>query len=347
MPARLPANLLDRPAQEAVRVLALSYLDQIDQARVRLDDSFDPEALHDFRVGLRRLRSAIRAYRGELQGCVSDKMRRQLRNLGRATNDGRDLEVQLAWLGKQADRIGHEDSRALYWIAGRLDERKQQNGNRAAGRVARQYGKVAGKLRKTLSVLRIELAAAPKPRPDSFQQVAGRLVRRQVVQVRDDLSRIRDAADAEQIHQTRISLKRLRYLLEPIARKNRRAGALVRRLKEAQDLLGEHHDMHVLSSTVGSLGAAPATSSFAGLEPGLATIRRLADEASGESFQRFRSTWGGEGGNRILARADELGRALEEPAVPEPPQIPESTREPAAGDLISRDSEPTIVTGIV
>lgn len=346
MPARLPSNLLDRSAQEAVRVLALSYLDQIDQARVRLGDSLDQEALHDFRVGVRRLRSAIRAYRAELKGCVPDKVRRQLRDLGRATNDGRDLEVQLAWLGKEAGRIGPEDSRGFYWLAGRLEDRKQKTRDRAAAGVIRQYEKIAGKLRKTLSILRIELATDPKSQPVSFQQVTGALVRRQVAQVRDDLSRIRDAADAEQIHQTRISLKRLRYLLEPIARRNRRAGALVRRLKEAQDLLGEHHDMHVLSSTVGSLGAGPAAGSFAGLEPGLATIRRLADEAAEASFLRFRSTWAGEGGNRILTRADELGSALENPGVPAPAQIPESTREPAVGDLISRDIETPIVTEI-
>jgi CHAD domain-containing protein len=344
MPPRLPSNLLDRSAQEAVRVLALSYLDQIDQARVRLRDTLDGEALHDFRVGVRRLRSAIRAYRAELKGGVSNKMRRQLRDLGRATNDGRDLEVQLAWLEKEAARIGPEESRGFYWMAGRLEARKEKTRDRAAAGVTRQYEKIGGKLRKTLSILRIELAADPGPRSLSFQQVTGALVRRQVLQVRDDLSRIRDPSDAEQIHQTRISLKRLRYLIEPIARRNRRAGALVRRLKEAQDLLGEHHDMHVLSSTVASLGA--GASAFAGLEPGLATIRRLAEEAAAESFQRFRASWGGEAGSRILARADELGTALQNPAPPAPPQTLESTREPAVGDLVSQEIEQSIVTQI-
>ena len=344
MPARLPPNLLDRSAQEAVRVLALSYLDQIDQARVRLSDTLDGEALHDFRVGVRRLRSAIRAYRAELKGGVSNKMRRQLRDLGRATNDGRDLEVQLAWLGKRAGQLRPEDAPGFYWLAGRLEARKGKTRDHAAAGVTRQYEKIGGKLRKTLSTLRIELATDPEPRPLSFQQATGALVRRQVLQVRDDLSRIRDASDAEQIHQTRISLKRLRYLIEPIARRNRRAGALVRRFKEAQDLLGEHHDLHVLSSMVGSLGA--EASAFAGLEPGLTTIRRLADEAAAESFQRFGATWGGDGGNRILARADELGRALHDPTPPAPPQILESAREPAVGDLVSHEIEQSIVTRI-
>jgi hypothetical protein len=98
-----------------------------------------------------------------------------------------------------------------------------------------------------------------------------------------------------------------------MARRNRRAGALVRRFKDAQDLLGEHHDMHVLSSAIAALRSGVSTSSFAGLDCGLATLVRLADKAALVAFDRFQAIWGGELGNRILTRADELGRALEEP----------------------------------
>src|ERR687890_1341184 len=99
MTARLPLDLLERSAPESARLLALSHLDAIDRARLRLGDGLDGEALHDFRVGIRRLRSAIRAYRDELEGSVGGKERRQLRNLARATNDGRDLEGQPDWVG--------------------------------------------------------------------------------------------------------------------------------------------------------------------------------------------------------------------------------------------------------
>jgi CHAD domain-containing protein len=322
MRARLPPDLLDRSAPEAARLLALSYLDQIDGARERLGDALDQEALHDFRVGLRRLRSATRAYRSELTGSIGGRLRRQLRDLARATNDGRDLEVQLGWLAKQAERLGPDDAAGYYWLVGRLDARKQKTHDRAIGGVARQYEKVAGKLRKSLGILRLDLTTSPGQRPPSLREVTGGLVHDQVARVKEDLSRIRDASDADQVHRTRISLKRLRYLIEPVARGNRRAGALVRRFKEAQDLLGEHHDMHVLSSAVASLRSSLSTGSFAGLDAGLATVARLADEAANTAFERFRAAWGGEPGNRILLRAEELGRELEEPSVPS--QLPTS-----------------------
>lgn len=334
MTPRLPSDLLERSAQEGSRLLALTYVQQIDQARARLGDCLDREALHDFRVGLRRLRSAINAYRGELEGSISGKLRRRLRDLTRATNDGRDVEVQLAWLEKQATRIGPEDVRGFFWLIGRLEDRKQKTHDHAIGGVARQYEKVAGKLRKALGILRIELQTGHGQRLASFREVTGALVRRQVMQLRDDLGRIRDASDAEQVHRARISLKRLRYLLESIARRNRRAGALVRRFKEAQDLLGEHHDMHVLSTAVGSLEGGPMTS-FPGLDPGLSTMRRLADASAAAAFERFQSIWGGEPGNRILTRADELGKALAEPVAPAQPRVPEATPRNTVDELVT------------
>lgn len=340
MPARLPPDLLDRSAQEASRLLALSYLDQIDAARDRLGDALDQEALHDFRVGIRRLRSTTRAYRAELVDSVSGKMRRQLRRLARATNDGRDVEVQLGWLTKQAERVSAEDAPGFFWLAGRLEDRKQKTHDRAVANVARRYRKTGGKLRRALGVLRIELQTGQGQRLVSFREVTGELARRQVIQLRDDLARIRGADDAEQAHRTRISLKRLRYLLEPIARRNRRAGALVRRFKEAQDLLGEHHDMHVLSSAVAALRTGVSSSSFAGLDAGLSTVARLADEAALAAFDRFQAIWGGELGNRILTRTDELGQLLEQGPQPsvsaaEAPATEQSGREGEAPGAIS------------
>jgi CHAD domain-containing protein len=316
MPARLPSDLLDRSAQESARLLALTCLHQIEQARVRLGDTLDRDALHDFRVGLRRLRSAVRAYRGELKGSVTGRMRRQLRNLARATNDGRDVEVQLAWLGKQSEQLRPDDVPGFFWLAGRLEDRKQKTQDRATADVARRYAKAARKLRKALGILRIELETSQGRRLATFREVTGALARQHVGQLREDLGRIRDSSDAEQVHRTRISLKRLRYLLEPVARRNRRAGSLVRRFKEAQDLLGEHHDMHVLSAAIASLRADLSASSFPGLDTGLATAGRLAEGTAAAAFERFHSLWGGELANRILTRADELGQLLQERPVP-------------------------------
>ena len=60
---KIPADLLTRPAEEAVRRLALVQLERAAEARTQLVEGDRNEALHDFRVALRRLRSLLRSHR--------------------------------------------------------------------------------------------------------------------------------------------------------------------------------------------------------------------------------------------------------------------------------------------
>jgi hypothetical protein len=99
--------------------------------------------------------------------------------------------------------------------------------------------------------------------------------------------------------------------------------------------------MHVLSSAIAALRSGDSRSTFSGLDTGLGTMARLADEAANSAFARFESIWNGESGNRILARADELGKSLKQrPVQPESLRVTEadlatqpvelqSSREPA------------------
>ncbi|MCU0627085.1 MAG: CHAD domain-containing protein, partial [Gemmatimonadaceae bacterium] len=56
------SSLLVMPARRAPRAIALALVDDADAAMQRLVAGTDPEALHDFRVALRRLRSLLRAH---------------------------------------------------------------------------------------------------------------------------------------------------------------------------------------------------------------------------------------------------------------------------------------------
>jgi CHAD domain-containing protein len=310
MPARLPPDLLTRSSRESSRLLALSYLDEISLAEQRLGANEDADALHDFRVGLRRLRSALSAYREPLEGSVTGKMRRQIRRLARSTNAGRDIEVQLDWLRRRAGVLAPEDGPGYHWLLGRLEERKEQAFARDLADVTTRFAETGEKFRKALGILRIELTNGRTHHEPSFGEATGELIRLQVARVREELGAIRNAADIEQVHGTRIALKRLRYLIEPVVRHNRRARALVRRFKEAQDLLGEYHDLHVLLASLASLRAGLSADDRGSVEPGLITVARHAEEGAAAAFQRFQEVWGGELGLRILTRAGELGSEL-------------------------------------
>ena len=90
-----PQNLLELPAREAVGRIALEYLRQAAEAFQRMADAADEEALHDFRVSLRRLRTCLRAYGNIVNDSLPGKARKRLKAITVATSRPRDIEAPL------------------------------------------------------------------------------------------------------------------------------------------------------------------------------------------------------------------------------------------------------------
>lgn len=316
MTARLPADLLSRSAEEASRLVALGYLDEAGRAERRLADPLDSEALHDFRVGLRRLRSCTRAYRSQLKGSVSKRMRRRLRDLTRATNPGRDTEVQLAWLHQQAAQLGPGDTQGLAWLIGRLEGRKYDALDAVTTEVARRFTKVATRLRPRLRTFEVEVRTGKAQDHPSFGQVTSALVKSQTGRLAERLRAVTKLDDVAEAHAARIAAKRLRYLLEPLARRAPGIKGLVQRLKELQDVLGQLRDRHVLSGEIASTLAGLARNRSdrpSGAEVGLITLRQRAGEDAGALFALFQERWAYGAATRFFHRVEELARVLMQP----------------------------------
>src|ERR1700688_3395685 len=103
--AKYPPDLITQPGPQAARLVALSVLDAARAARDRLSGTDDTEALHDFRVALRRLRSGLRAFPPLFGDAVGVKLRRRVRELATATGEARDAEVQLAWITEGGTKL--------------------------------------------------------------------------------------------------------------------------------------------------------------------------------------------------------------------------------------------------
>ena len=132
---------------EGARRLALAHLDDASVARDRLTTSADPEALHDYRVALRRLRSCLRAYRRQVRSSLSGQTRRRLRRLTRGTNRSRDLEVHLAWLEDQRAAADDGTRPGITWMLERLSAAKEEAAEAMLERDARLFPKVEARLR--------------------------------------------------------------------------------------------------------------------------------------------------------------------------------------------------------
>ncbi|HEV7503642.1 MAG TPA: CHAD domain-containing protein [Thermoanaerobaculia bacterium] len=239
-------GLLARPPEEGARLIALSYLDEAAAARIRLKGETDAEALHDFRVALRRLRSCLRAYRDPLKGSVPKKLAKRLKRLAGATGPGRDAEVQLEWLRARGSRLGSQQRQGLAWMLARLNGRMREAYGDLQAEIERDFPEVDGDLRRHLSVYKTMVFLDPESPPPTLGVVTAQILRDQVAELAANLAQVRHADDVEEAHRSRISAKRARYLLEPFAEELPENAPIVKRFKALQDLLGDLHDSHVL-----------------------------------------------------------------------------------------------------
>src|SRR6266576_3427699 len=87
-------TMLQEPVDRGVRLVAISLLDDAQKAADKLTnlskelrdgDTADNEALHDFRVSIRRLRSWVRAFKPWLSDDVRPKQRRRFSRIAETT----------------------------------------------------------------------------------------------------------------------------------------------------------------------------------------------------------------------------------------------------------------------
>ena len=246
-------ELLDRPAVLATSTVALAYLDDAVAAAGRLGDRTDAEALHDFRVAIRRLRVAVRAYPG-LHESIPRKQRRRLRKVARATNPGREAEVQLAWFRDHSQAFTPAERRALAPLRARLRGRRRRVIAETRGGLEERFEKLERKLRRRLTALRSDAGAHEAP----FRAVAAATLVQHTTDLARRLKGAATSAAPAELHATRIAAKRLRYLLEPVQSGLPNGTALVQRLRDLQDLFGALTDAHELDLVLREAGAAAA-----------------------------------------------------------------------------------------
>lgn len=278
----IASSLLDASADEGVRQVALALLGDAEEAHGRLADPEDDEALHDFRVAVRRLRSWVRTHRRTLGRRATRRGLRLLRRVARGTNAGRDAEVLAAWL-TSPEVVQDSDAAVAREVASTLADPSTA---RIPEEVHEEFREAVLILRERLSTYRVARRVGEALVPDgtTFAASSAEAVRRCLRGLQRRLARVHDAADDVAIHQARLAGKRLRYALEPVSPHVDGAPLVIQQLKQLQDLLGDAHDIHVWRDQLA--GGVPA-----GAWPAFEAIldRRLDDR-----FTRFREGWTGE-----------------------------------------------------
>lgn len=356
------AAVIDRSPEEGTRRVVLALLRACDDAARRLAHQDDGEALHDFRVGLRRLRTALRSFAPWLGGSVRRRDPKRLGKLAKASNAARDAEVHLAFLASQQAGGTARHHRAGHAFLRERLEARRRDGLDVDGLVGR-YRRLSRQLSDR--VPRFEIRLDDTAPGGTFAAALAAVVTEQLEAVRGRVSGIAGPGDEERVHKTRIAVKRLRYLLEPL-RGNPHADArgAVRELKRLQDVLGDLHDAHTLSRELeaalldasaeharhlfaavydaGASGAALRDALRGGPRAGVLALARAVRQRRDALFAELERTWLAGGLDALAAEVGHITAALEHragerleaaPAEAEAEAVPAPRGRPGDGEV--------------
>jgi CHAD domain-containing protein len=247
---------------------------------------FDVEGVHKMRSGARRLRGELRAFEDLVESHWALSLNGELKWLGAALGQVRDLDVfeerLKGWAGELRPALAHLDSEL---------KRKRDEARRQLEKVLK-----GERFRAILSLLdQAERCPSLTPEADTpCRKALPPLVNKAWDRFKKDGRALEPDDDDETYHALRKRAKRMRYAAEAAARSisKRRARAakrFARKVEHVQDVLGQHQDAVSARATIEAYAAeGPIESKY------LVAIGRLIERiavAAHESRAEFPMAW--------------------------------------------------------
>jgi triphosphatase len=236
--ARDPSISRKDTCAEALAEFLQSATRQVVTNRTAVLETGDPRAAHQLRIGLRRLRSALRIVRPLADGNSLRAFELNARDLGRCVGELRDSDVLISGLHAPIEAVAPDKTGFAELREALLRNREVKREEvRAALR-----GPVWTKLQLYLALWPRTLQENPKLERTIAKHA--RKVLRRTWKKPQKLGRGLDDLDQEQRHEMRKALKKLRYQSEffaPLFAKGR-THRFIERLKELQDVFGYVND---------------------------------------------------------------------------------------------------------
>ncbi|MEE8525877.1 MAG: CHAD domain-containing protein [Thermoanaerobaculia bacterium] len=245
----------EMPAAEAARHIHRTLLETMRSNEDGVRQDLDSEFLHDFRVSVRRTRSALGQIKGVFPATALGYFKRELAWLGMLTGPARDLDVYLLKIDDYeallptAVRKDLEPLRDFLAARQRREQRKLVaglDGNRYRRLLADWQAFLGGEADGAWS----GGAAKDDPPPNCRRpivEIAGKRIWKVYRRVLEKGRMIDDDSPDESLHRLRIECKKLRYLMEFFRSlyAHTDVGRLIKALKDLQDNLGDFNDYSV------------------------------------------------------------------------------------------------------
>lgn len=239
------------PAWQALQHIFEALLENIRANESGMCADTDPEFLHDFRVAVRRTRSAISDIRGVVPRPAVAHFRGEFRWLQEISGPARDLDVYLmGFPGYQQDLSPQSADDLLPFRDFLVRTREDAHLELTRGIRSDRYVKLLREWPKFIAGL--DNAEAGKRHAIPIGSLATDLIDRAHRTVLRDGRAISDASPATDLHELRKRCKRLRYLLEFFSSLHSQelVHGLVKALKGLQDNLGQFQDYEVQSQSL-------------------------------------------------------------------------------------------------
>ncbi len=235
------------PADEATKEILKSLFEIIKINEPYIEKDIDTEFLHDYRVAIRRSRSALSQIKEVFPLRTTERFKNELRIIQQATNQLRDLDVYLLKKENYKSKLPENLKKNIDPLYQLLHEKRKTALREVTAYISSDdYRKkiedweyfLNRKTRRTSTALN-----AAKTVIEVSNQRIFKIYRKIVKKGWKILQNISE----EQLHQLRIDCKKLRYLLEFFSGlyPKEKISSIIKQLKKLQDNLGAINDYHV------------------------------------------------------------------------------------------------------
>lgn len=235
------------PAALAARQIHQALFQVMLVNREGVTRDWDSEFLHDFRVAVRRTRSALTQLKGIFPQGDVDHFSEEFRWLGKKTGDARDYDVYLLNIPAYRESLHPEAQKDLEPLVRLLQEKKSVEHRKLRRCMGSRRFQLLVKDWQTYlngpDILDPGLFDAQRP----IGEVASERIWKAFTKVLKRGAKIGETTPAKALHRLRIDCKKLRYLIT-FFRSLYPAEALdpiIRELKRLQDHLGDFNDLQV------------------------------------------------------------------------------------------------------
>jgi CHAD domain-containing protein len=247
----------DMRADDATRIILRNLLQTIRMNEAGIKADIDTEFLHDFRVAVRRTRSALSQIKGVFPGAPTRRFRQDFAYIGQFTNALRDLDVYLLAEDGYKSMLPDHLKSGIDPLMAHLKQKRAVALESVINQLnSQQYVDVLQDWEVFLNDTGTERGAAAYAEAPIIMLARQRIYKRYKRIVKWGHQILENMED-DQLHALRIECKKLRYLLEFFQSlfPAREMTTSIKQLKLLQNNLGDFNDLCVQEDYLGHITA--------------------------------------------------------------------------------------------